>query len=156
MKLSEPNLEDSGRQQHEKPDGLCKNMKCCPINNTLNIIGKKFTLLLLRNMMLLKQTRFNQFMDSIEQINPKTLSLRLKEMEKDGLIQRKVYQETPVRVEYVLTEKAMALTPIIWEPLTMATARASLLAILAAIPCSLSRPATCWQASKKPATGDPG
>lgn len=113
MKLSEPNLEDSGRQQHEKPDGLCKNMKCCPINNTLNIIGKKFTLLLLRNMMLLKQTRFNQFMDSIEQINPKTLSLRLKEMEKDGLIQRKVYQETPVRVEYVLTEKAMALTPIL-------------------------------------------
>jgi len=52
-------------------------------------------------------------MDSIEQINPKTLSLRLKEMEKDGLIQRKVYQETPVRVEYVLTEKAMALTPIL-------------------------------------------
>ena len=88
-------------------------MKCCPINNTLNIIGKKFTLLLLRNMMLLKQTRFNQFMDSIEQINPKTLSLRLKEMEKDGLIKRKVYEETPVRIEYVLTEKAMALTPIL-------------------------------------------
>ena len=63
--------------------------------------------------MLLKQTRFNQFMDSIEQINPKTLSLRLKEMEKDGLIKRKVHEETPVRIEYVLTEKAMALTPIL-------------------------------------------
>ena len=113
MKLSEPNLEGSGQPQQQKPDGLCKNMKCCPINNTLNIIGKKFTLLLLRNMMLLKQTRFNQFMDSIEQINPKTLSLRLKEMEKDGLIKRKVHEETPVRIEYVLTEKAMALTPIL-------------------------------------------
>lgn len=88
-------------------------MKRCPINNTLNIIGKKFTLLLLRNMLLLKQTRFNQFKDSIEEINPKTLSLSLMEMEKDGLIQRKVYQETPVRVEYVLTEKATALIPIL-------------------------------------------
>ena len=63
--------------------------------------------------MMLKQTRFNQFMDSIEQINPKTLSLRLKEMKKDGLITRKIYHETPVRVEYNLTEKAMALTPIL-------------------------------------------
>ena len=99
--------------QQQKPDSLCKSMKCCPINNTLSIIGKKFTLLLLRNMMMLKQTRFNQFMDSIEQINPKTLSLRLKEMEKDGLITRKIYHETPVRVEYNLTEKAMALTPIL-------------------------------------------
>ncbi len=63
--------------------------------------------------MLLKQNRFNQFMDSIEKINPKTLSVRLKEMEKDGLIERKVYHETPVRVEYVLTQKAMALTPIL-------------------------------------------
>lgn len=88
-------------------------MKCCPINNTLNLIGKKFTLLLLRNMMMLKQTRFNQFMGSIEEINPKTLSIRLKEMEKDGLIKRKVFHEIPVRVEYVLTEKAIALTPIL-------------------------------------------
>ncbi len=52
-------------------------------------------------------------MSSIEEINPKTLSVRLKEMEKDGLIKRKVYHETPVRVEYALTEKAMALTPIL-------------------------------------------
>jgi DNA-binding HxlR family transcriptional regulator len=69
--------------------------------------------LLLRNMMMLKQTRFNQFIDSIEHINPKTLSLRLKELERDGLIIRKIYHETPVRVEYNLTEKAMALTPIL-------------------------------------------
>ncbi|HEY7108530.1 MAG TPA: helix-turn-helix domain-containing protein [Nitrososphaeraceae archaeon] len=113
MKLSEPNLERIEQPQQQKPDSLCKNMKCCPINNTLNLIGKKFTLLLLRNMMMLKQTRFNQFMGSIEEINPKTLSIRLKEMEKDGLIKRKVFHEIPVRVEYVLTEKAMALTPIL-------------------------------------------
>lgn len=106
-------MERIEQPQQQKPDSLCKNMKCCPINNTLNLIGKKFTLLLLRNMMMLKQTRFNQFMGSIEEINPKTLSIRLKEMEKDGLIKRKVFHEIPVRVEYVLTEKAMALTPIL-------------------------------------------
>jgi DNA-binding HxlR family transcriptional regulator len=52
-------------------------------------------------------------MDSIEEINPKTLSLRLKDMEKHGLIRRKVYHETPVRVEYFLTQKALGLTPIL-------------------------------------------
>ena len=113
MELSEPNLERIEQAQQQKPDSLCNNMKCCPINNTLNLIGKKFTILLIRNMMMLKQTRFNQFMDSIEDINPKTLSIRLKEMEKDGLIKRKVFHEIPVRVEYLLTEKAMGLTPIL-------------------------------------------
>ena len=90
-----------------------ENMKCCPVENTFKIVGKKFTLLILRNMINLNQTRFNQFLDSVEGINPKTLSARLKEMEKDGLIQRKVYPETPIRIEYFLTEKVKALQPIL-------------------------------------------
>jgi DNA-binding HxlR family transcriptional regulator len=88
-------------------------MKCCPIDNTFKIIGKKFTVHILRNMALLKQRRFNEFIDSVEGINPKTLSVRLREMERNGLIQRKVYPETPIRIEYNLTEKAMALKPIL-------------------------------------------
>ena len=72
-------------------------------------MGKKFTVLILRNMIYLNQTRFNKLLDSIEGINAKTLSLRLKEMEKDGLIKRKVYDESPVRIEYEMTEKGMAL-----------------------------------------------
>ena len=89
------------------------NCKCCPIFNTLNIIGKKFTLLFLRNMIFLKQKRFNEFLNSIEQINPKTLSIRLRELEKDRLIKREVFNETPVRIEYYLTEKGKALQPIL-------------------------------------------
>lgn len=92
-------------------DGM--NCKCCPVFNTLSIIGKKFTLLLLRNMIFLKQKRFNEFLNSIEEINPKTLSIRLKELEKDGLIKREVFNETPVRIEYYLTEKGEALQPIL-------------------------------------------
>jgi DNA-binding HxlR family transcriptional regulator len=85
----------------------------CPINNTFQIMGKKFTVLILRNMIYLNQTRFNKLLESIEKINAKTLSLRLKEMEKDGLIKRKVYDESPVRIEYEMTEKGMALEPIL-------------------------------------------
>jgi len=57
-------------------------MKCCPIDNTFKIIGKKFTVHIIRNMAMQGQSRFNQMLDSIEDSNPKTLSARLKEMEK--------------------------------------------------------------------------
>jgi DNA-binding HxlR family transcriptional regulator len=90
-------------------------MKCCPVDNTFKIVGKKFTIHILRNITLLHQKRFNQFLESIEGINPKTLSVRLKEMEKSGIIQRKVFNETPIRIEYSVTEKGNALKPIIME-----------------------------------------
>lgn len=89
-----------------------RNMCTCPINNTFKLVGKKFTTLIIRNMMHLGQTRFNQFLE-IEDINAKILSARLKEMEKDGLIKREVLQEAPVRIEYTLTEKGRALQPIL-------------------------------------------
>lgn len=88
-------------------------MLACPIDTTFKIIGKKFTIHILRNMGLLGQKRFNQFLESIEGINPKTLSVRLREMEKEGLIDRKIYPETPPRVEYTITEKGNALKPVI-------------------------------------------
>jgi DNA-binding HxlR family transcriptional regulator len=63
--------------------------------------------------MLNNQTRFNQFLQSIEGINPKTLSIRLKKMEKNNLIHRKIYQEILIRIEYYLTEKGKALKSIL-------------------------------------------
>ena len=89
-----------------------KGMKNCPLDITSKLIGKKFTVLILRNMMS-KQTRFNQFIESIDGINPKTLSTRLKEMEKNGLIRRKIYHETPIRIEYYLTKKGLELKSIL-------------------------------------------
>jgi DNA-binding HxlR family transcriptional regulator len=89
-------------------------MKSCPINNTFKIVGKKFTVLIIRNMINGKQNRFNQLLNSLEEGNPKTLSLRLREMENLGLITRKVYShETPIRIEYYPTEKGLALQPIL-------------------------------------------
>ena len=92
---------------------ISEQMKCCPVDNTFKIVGKKFTIHILRNMMMLNQSRFNQFLESIEGINPKTLSVRLKEMEKHGIIARKIHDETPIRIEYEMTDKGMALQPII-------------------------------------------
>ncbi len=60
-----------------------------------------------------KHKRFNEFLNSIEEINPKTLSIRLKEMENDGIIRRQVYNETPIRIEYCLTQKGKELQPIL-------------------------------------------
>lgn len=98
--------------EEQRVEWMERNMCLCPINNTLKIMGKKFTGLIIRDMVHLGHTRFNQFLE-IEGINAKILSARLKEMEKDGLVKREVFSETPVRVEYTLTEKGRALQPIL-------------------------------------------
>jgi len=96
-------------EEHLKNWGL----KGCPINNSLKIFQQKFALNIIRNIMLLKQTRFSQFLGSIEGINTKTLSIRLKELEEYGLINREVTQQRPLQVEYSLTKKGKALDPIL-------------------------------------------
>ena len=90
-----------------------ENIKHCPISNSMHLLGKKFAVLILRNMIVYKQTRFNHFIDTVDGINPKTLTARLRELERSGLIGRKVYPEVPPRVEYFLTEKGMALKPVL-------------------------------------------
>ncbi len=96
-------------KEHLKNWGL----KGCPINNSLKIFQQKFALNIIRNMMLLKHTKFSQFLGSIEGINTKTLSIRLKELEGYGLIERKVTQRRPLQVEYTLTKKGDALNAIL-------------------------------------------
>ena len=96
-------------QNYEPP----KEIKKCPIDNTFKIIGKKFSVHVVRDMHYGGQKRFNEFLNSIEGINSNTLATRLKEMEKNGLIKRKVYHETPIRIEYNLTEKGKDMIPIL-------------------------------------------
>ncbi|QMU55020.1 MAG: transcriptional regulator [Nitrosopumilus sp.] len=95
-------------QQHLEEFG----MRNCPLEISLRIIGKKFTIHIIRNMILLKQTRFNEFLNSMEGISTKTLSVRLREMEDAGLITRNIIEKRPLRVEYHLTEKGKALAPV--------------------------------------------
>jgi DNA-binding HxlR family transcriptional regulator len=88
-------------------------MKACPIDTTFRLLGKRFTILILRDMISLNLSRFNQFLHSIDGLSPKTLSVRLKEMEKNKLIYRIVKDGHPVEIEYFLTEKGKAVEPIL-------------------------------------------
>lgn len=88
-------------------------MKTCPIDNSLKIFGQKYALHIVRNILLLKQNKFGQFLGSIEGINTKTLSIRLHELEDYGIIKRTIINSRPVQTEYSLTDKGMALEPIL-------------------------------------------
>jgi len=88
-------------------------MMACPVDNGLKIFGQKYALHILRNMIVLKQNRFGQFLGSIEGINTKTLSIRLHELEDFGIIKRTIIPSRPVQTEYSLTDKGMALEPLL-------------------------------------------
>jgi DNA-binding HxlR family transcriptional regulator len=90
-------------------------MKVCPIDRSLKIMGQRYALHIMRNMILLKQKRFNQFLNSIEGINTKTLSIRLQQLEEYGLVKRKVIPGRPAHTEYYPTEKGMAVQRILAE-----------------------------------------
>lgn len=96
-------------------------MKACPIDNSLKILGQKYALHIIRNMILLKQNKFGQFLKSIEGISTKTLSVRLHELERAGLINRTIVPGRPVHTEYSLTDKGMAMERILVEIATFST-----------------------------------
>src|ERR1700691_5210085 len=80
----------------------------CAVSKTLKIVGSKWTMLLIHNIFDGKN-RFGELQRALPGISPKTLSLRLKELERDGIITKKVYAEIPLHVEYSLTKKGESL-----------------------------------------------
>lgn len=87
-------------------------LKSCPIDETFKIIGKKWMVLVLREM-LRGTTQFNRFMENIEGITPKVLTERLRELQKLGMVRRRIVSDSPVRVEYDLTALGKELEPIL-------------------------------------------
>ena len=85
----------------------------CPVARTLDVIGERWTALLLRDLLRHGPRRFQDFQASLPGVAPNTLSARLKAMEDDGLVERVPYSERPVRLEYALTEKGRTLGPVI-------------------------------------------
>ena len=90
-------------------------MKVCPIDRSLKIMGQRYALHIMRNMILLKQNKFNQFLNSIEGINTKTLAIRLRQLVQHGLVDKKVIPGKPVHTEYYPTEKGMDVQRILAE-----------------------------------------
>ena len=85
----------------------------CPVARTLDLIGERWTILLLRDLLLHGPRRFQDFSASLPGVAPNTLSARLKAMEDRGLVSRVPYNERPPRLEYVLTAKGKSLGPIV-------------------------------------------
>ena len=84
----------------------------CPVCRTAEVVCGKWTLLLIRDLAD-GSSRFCELERSLEGISPRTLSLRLRALEDEGIVERHTYPEVPPRVEYALTVKGEALVPLI-------------------------------------------
>src|SRR6187401_3739308 len=84
----------------------------CPVFRTAEVVCGKWTLLVIRDLAE-GCSRFCELERSLTGISPRTLSLRLRALEEEGIVARSTFPAVPPRVEYVLTEKGMALVPII-------------------------------------------
>ena len=91
---------------------LKKELPACPVETTLTLIGDKWKVLILRDLMPGKK-RFGQLKKSVGNISQKVLTAQLRAMEESGLVHRKVYAEVPPRVEYSLTALGQSLKPIL-------------------------------------------
>ena len=87
-------------------------MPACPVATTVALIGSKWKLLIIRNL-LARPWRFNELKKDLEGISQKVLTDSLRSMEADGIITRTVYPEVPPRVEYALTDLGKSLKPIL-------------------------------------------
>ena len=85
----------------------------CPVATTVQLIGNKWKLLIIRNLIFNDKQRFTDFLKSISGISKKVLTDDLRALEDNGLIERKVFAEVPPRVEYSLTALGKTLKPIL-------------------------------------------
>ena len=87
-------------------------LPACPVETTLMLIGDKWKVLILRDLMN-GTMRFGELKKSIGTVSQKVLTAQLRDMEEKGLLTRKVYAEVPPRVEYTLTETGDSLKPVL-------------------------------------------
>lgn len=100
------NTKKPGSQEHWR--------SICPITNTLDLLGDKWTLIVIRDLFIGKQT-YGEFQSSPEGIPTNILADRLKRLLENDIISKQAYQEKPVRYVYRLTDKGKALAPVIKE-----------------------------------------
>src|SRR3974390_3197958 len=85
----------------------------CPIVRTLDIVGDRWSILILRDLILEGPRKFSDFEQSLSGISPNTLSSRLKTLEQHGIVERRFYDQHPPRAEYVVTSRGRELRPIL-------------------------------------------
>ena len=88
-------------------------LPACPVETCVQLIGSKWRLLIMRDLLMNESMRFGQLQRSVGKVSQKVLTSNLRDMEESGLVVRRVYPEVPPRVEYSLTETGKSLKPII-------------------------------------------
>jgi len=102
-----------GKTTKKRPrDDLYRSL--CPVAAALDLIGDKWSLVIVRDMMI-KKRRYQDFQNSPERIPTNILANRLKTLERHGIIKRRRYQTRPIRYEYVLTRKGAELLPVLQQ-----------------------------------------
>ena len=89
-------------------------VKCCPVETALKHIGKKWAINIVRDLFAGKK-RFTDFLDANPNLSTKMLSARLKELERDGIIEKKIISTSPVTIEYALTKRGKRLNRVLYE-----------------------------------------
>ena len=89
------------------------NLDYCPLARALNVVGDRWTVLILRDLFQARAARFQEFLDDLPGLGPNTLADRLKKLESEGVVARRFYSEHPPRAEYFLTKKGWELGPVL-------------------------------------------
>lgn len=89
-----------------------KTQEDCPVARTLDILGDRWTLLVIRDLAI-GLSKFNDLLESLEGISPNLLADRLKRLERRGIVARSFYSDHPPRAEYKFTEKGRDLIPVV-------------------------------------------
>jgi len=85
----------------------------CPVARALKIIGERWTLLIVRDLLIDGRARYQSLMESLDGVSPNTLSARLKRLEEAGVVDKKMYQGNPPRAEYILTPRGRELGNVV-------------------------------------------
>lgn len=110
--LSMENSTNDGRQPVIKQENYEQAEDNCPMTNAWRIIGGKWKLLILNAIRKECPARFGELRKKMQDITQTTLTAQLRELERDGILSRKVYAESPPKVEYQLTELGKTLIPV--------------------------------------------
>lgn len=94
---------------------LAKPRSVCPIAAGLDVLGDRWTLLIIRDLILHDRHRYGEFMEMEEAITTSVLADRLKRLEEHGIVEKRLYEPHPPRYEYLLTERGQDLEPVLRE-----------------------------------------
>jgi DNA-binding HxlR family transcriptional regulator len=101
------------REEHEQVEMPSSYNLKCPVARTLDIVGERWTILILRDLFVDGPRKFQDFERSLPKISGTTLSTRLKRLEEHKIVTRRFYADHPPRAEYVLTDKGRTLGPLL-------------------------------------------